>query len=83
LGHYCRDLGLMTMEEGIKKMTSVTAHRLRLWDRGLIREGMTADLVLFNLQTIAAENTYLEPEVYPTGIKAVWVKGELKFSTDL
>jgi N-acyl-D-amino-acid deacylase len=79
LGYYCRELGLMPLEEAIRKMTMEPARRLRLWDRGLIREGMSADLVLFDPETVCDKNTFLDPKVYPCGIKAVWVKGELRF----
>ncbi len=78
LGHYCRELKLMTMEEAIRKMTMEPARRLRLWDRGLVREGMSADLVLFDPETIGDNNSYLDPKVHPIGIKYVWVEGELK-----
>lgn len=79
LGYYCRELKLMDMEEAIRKITIEPARRLRLWDRGLIREGMSADLVLFDPKTIGDKNSYLDPKIHPIGIKAVWVKGELKF----
>lgn len=79
LGKYVRELKLMSLEEAIRKMTSEPARRLRLWDRGIIREGMCADLVLFNPETISDKNTYLEPKVFPEGIYAVWVNGDLKF----
>ncbi len=83
LGHYSRKLGYMNIEEAIRKMTMEPARRLRLWDRGLIREGLTADLVLFDPKTIKDMNSYMEPKIYPVGIKAVWVKGELKYSERL
>jgi len=79
LGKYVRELKIMTLEEAIRKMTLEPARRLRLWDRGIIREGMCADLVLFNPKTISDKNSYLEPKIYPEGIHAVWVNGELKF----
>ena len=79
LGKYVRELNIMRLEEAIRKMTMEPARRLRLWDRGLIREGMSADLVLFDPKTIIDKNSYLEPKIYPEGIKAVWVLGELKF----
>lgn len=82
LGYYCRELGLMEMEEAIRKMTMEPARRLRLWDRGLIREGLSADLVLFDPETIGDNNSYLNPKVYPVGIKTVWVKGEVKFKEE-
>ncbi|MHA1677090.1 MAG: N-acyl-D-amino-acid deacylase family protein, partial [Candidatus Njordarchaeales archaeon] len=79
LGKYVRELKVMSLEEAIRKMTLEPARRLRLWDRGIIREGMCADLVLFNPETVSDKNTYLEPKVFPEGIYAVWVNGDLKF----
>ncbi len=79
LGKYVRELNVMSLEEAIRKMTMEPARRLRLWDRGIIREGMSADLILFDPKTIIDKNSYLEPKVYPEGIKAVWVLGDLKF----
>lgn len=80
LGHYCREKKMMTFEEAIRKMTMEPARRLRLWDRGLIREGMSADLVLFDTKDIHAQNSYIEPKKFPRGIKAVWIKGDLVYS---
>ena len=77
LGKYVRELNVMSLEEAIRKMTMEPARRLRLWDRGLIREGMSADLVLFNPNSIKDQNSYLQPNIFPIGIKAVWVKGKL------
>ena len=79
LGKYVRELKIMRLEEAIRKMTMEPARRLRLWDRGIIREGMSADLVLFDPDTIIDKNSYLEPKVYSEGVKAVWVLGDLKF----
>lgn len=79
LGYYCRELKILSLEEAIRRMTMESARRLRLWDRGLIREGMSADLVLFEPETIGERNSYLEPKIYPSGIKMVWVKGKIKF----
>jgi len=67
----------MRLEEAIRKMTMEPARRLRLWDRGLIGEGMSADLVFFDPEAIIDKNFYLEPKVYPKGIKMVWVKGKV------
>lgn len=79
LGKYVRELKIMSLEEAIRKMTLEPARRLRLWDRGIVREGMCADLVLFDPETISDKNTYLEPKIFPEGIYAVWVNGDLKF----
>ena len=72
LGHYVRDLKVMPLEEAIRHITSEPARRLRLWDRGLIRRGMDADLVLFDPLTINNANSYLEPAIPPVGIHRVW-----------
>jgi len=79
LGKYVRELNIMKLEEAIRKMTMEPARRLRFWDRGLIREGMSADLVLFDPKTVIDKNSYFKPKKYPEGIKAVWVLGDLKF----
>lgn len=79
LGKYVRELKIMRLEEAIRKMTMEPTRRLRLWDRGIISEGMTADLVLFNPKTIIDKNSYLEPKVYPEGVKMVWVKRKVVF----
>lgn len=76
LSYYCREKGLLTLQEAVRKMTSEPARRLRLWDRGLIREGMSADLVLFDFNAVKNMNSYQEPKIYPEGILQVWVQGE-------
>ena len=83
LGRYVRDKKLMPLETAIRKITLEPARRLRLWDRGIIREGMSGDLVLFNPETIMDTNSYSEPSIYPAGIEKVWVEGDLKFSSIL
>lgn len=76
LGRYARDQKWLTLEEAIRKMTSAPASRLGLKDRGLIREGMKADLVIFNPQTVVDRSTFKEPQLLSTGIERVWVNGE-------
>jgi len=80
LGSYCRKQKIMSFEEAIRKMTSEPARRLRLWDRGLIREGLSADLVLFDPIKINDKNSYLKPKIFPEGIRAVWIKGKLIYN---
>lgn len=53
------------------------ARRLRLWDRGLIHEGMSADLFLFDPNKIKDQNYYIQPKIFPVGIRVVWVKRKL------
>ena len=79
LGHYVRDLGIMPLETAINHITGEPARRLRLWDRGLIREGMSADLVLINYDQIIDTNSYIDPIKLPAGICKVWVKGRLRY----
>lgn len=75
LGHYVRELGVLSLEECVAHLTSRPAARLRLPDRGLVREGYRADLVLFDPATVAAGSTYESPRVLPTGIPYVLVDG--------
>jgi len=75
LGRYVREQGLLTWEEAIYKMTGLPADRLRLRDRGVVREGAFADLVVFDPQTIADTATYDDPHRYPEGIRHVLVNG--------
>jgi N-acyl-D-aspartate/D-glutamate deacylase len=76
LGRWVRDEKLISMEEAIRKMTSLPAQILGLQDRGLIREGMCADIVIFNPETVIDNATYQDPLQYPEGIKYVIVNGE-------
>ncbi|MGI5195208.1 N-acyl-D-amino-acid deacylase family protein [Streptomyces sp. CA-288835] len=75
LGRYVRELGVLGLEECVAHLTSRPAARLRLPDRGLVREGYRADLVLFDPATVAAGSTFEEPRTLPTGIPYVLVDG--------
>ncbi|MER5180242.1 D-aminoacylase [Streptomyces sp. NPDC002896] len=75
LGRYVRDLGVLSLEECVAHLTGRPAARLRLPDRGLVREGYRADLVLFDPDTVAAGSTFEAPRVLPTGIPHVLVDG--------
>jgi N-acyl-D-amino-acid deacylase len=75
LGHYVRELGVLSLEECVAHLTSRPAARLRLPDRGLVREGHRADLVLFDPATVAAGSTFEDPRRLPTGIPYVLVDG--------
>jgi N-acyl-D-amino-acid deacylase len=77
LGHYVREEKVLSLEEAVKKMTSTTAERFGLHDRGVIREGAWADLVLFDTETVAEKATYTDPHQYPEGIPFVIVNGEV------
>jgi dihydroorotase/N-acyl-D-amino-acid deacylase len=75
LGKYVREDSLFTVEEAVRKMTSATALRLGLRDRGLLREGMYADVVLFDPATIADRATYARPHQLAIGVQHVFVNG--------
>lgn len=75
LAKYVREEGLLSLEEAVRKMTSGPANRLGLTDRGLVRPGMRADLVLFDAAAVRDEATFQEPERYPFGIEWVFVNG--------
>jgi N-acyl-D-aspartate/D-glutamate deacylase len=75
LGRYVRELGVISLEAAIRKMTSFPAARLNLKDRGLIREGMAADIVVFDPATIADRSDFMDPHQYAVGVEVVVVNG--------
>ncbi|MFD7314740.1 amidohydrolase family protein [Streptomyces sp. NPDC059883] len=75
LGRYARELGVLSLEECVAHLTGRPAARLRLPDRGLVREGYRADLVLFDPDTVAAGSTFEEPRTLPVGIPHVLIDG--------
>ena len=77
LGVYVRELGILTWEGAIRKMTSLPAQRLGFPDRGLVRPGMAADLVCFDPETVRDTATYDDPKQLPEGIPYVAVNGRL------
>jgi N-acyl-D-amino-acid deacylase len=77
LGTYVRQVGLLPLEEAVRKMTSLPASRLGLMDRGLLRPGMAADVVVFDLAAVADTATYADPRQYPLGVELVLVNGQL------
>ncbi|MFF1769316.1 amidohydrolase family protein [Streptomyces sp. NPDC058249] len=75
LGRYVRELGVLSLEECVAHLTGRPAARLRLPDRGIVREGHRADLVLFDPATVAAGSTFEAPRTLPVGIPYVLVDG--------
>jgi len=75
LGHFVRDRGVLPLPEAIRKMTSYPASILGIPDRGVIRRGAAADLVIFDPATIGSEATYADPRRPASGIDAVIVNG--------
>ena len=79
LGRYVREQGLMSLETAVHKSTGMAARNMGITDRGLIRAGMKADLVLLDPQNVIDHATPLEPQLLSEGIHSVWVNGELVF----
>lgn len=77
LGRYVRERGVLPLETAIAKLTSVAAARLGLRDRGVVREGAFADLVVLDPATVADTATYQAPHAFPVGIDAVIVNGAI------
>ena len=76
LGHYSRNEGLLELADAIHRMTGMCADRFGFADRGAIRPGAFADLVLFDPETTIDTGTYTDPTTVPEGIRGVWVNGE-------
>jgi len=79
LGHYARDRELFPLAVAINKMTGLSAERFGLTERGFVREGYWADLVLFDAATIRDAASFIDPMQPAEGIAAVWVNGELSW----
>lgn len=77
LGQYVRMLKVISLEEAIRRMTSLPAQKFQLRDRGLVREGMAADVVVFNADQIGDPSTFDKPHAYSTGFQYVVVNGQL------
>jgi dihydroorotase/N-acyl-D-amino-acid deacylase len=75
LGKYVREEKLLTLEDAVRKMTGAVAARLSLPDRGVLRPGACADIVIFNPETIIDNATFTSPHALSTGIRDVWVNG--------
>ena len=75
LGKYVREEKVLTLEDAIRKMSSAVATRLGLRDRGLLRKGMYADIVIFDPETIRDQATFKDPHQLSVGIQDVWING--------
>jgi dihydroorotase/N-acyl-D-amino-acid deacylase len=75
LGHYVRERKLLSLEEAVRKMTSAVANRLSIRDRGQLREGFYADVVVFDPGTIIDKATFTEPHQLSLGVRQVFVNG--------
>jgi N-acyl-D-amino-acid deacylase len=79
LGRYVRDLKTITLEDAVRKMSAFPAQRLGLADRGVLREGMKADIAIFNPDTIRDLATFERPHQYAEGVDYVIVNGQVAF----
>ncbi len=77
IGHFARDEKVITITEAIRKMTSLPAARMGLDDRGLIKEGYKADIVIFDEERIIDKATFEKPHQYPEGIGMVMLNGQI------
>jgi N-acyl-D-amino-acid deacylase len=77
LGQLVRDEKVLTMEQAIRKMTSFPAQRFGLAGRGILRDGMKADIVVFNPVTVNGTATFAKPKQFPIGIEYVLVNGKM------
>lgn len=77
LGVYVREKGVLTLEEAVRKMSSFPAQRMGLTNRGLIRPGMKADIVIFDPAVVKDMATFEQPHQYAAGVSAVVVNGEV------
>ena len=76
LAKYVRDEKLLTIEEAVRKMTSFPAWRMSIEDKGLIKEGYHADMVLFDIENIEDTATYIDPINYSKGFDYVFMSGK-------
>ncbi|HEU5452102.1 MAG TPA: amidohydrolase family protein, partial [Terriglobales bacterium] len=77
LGHYVRDEHVLTLEDAVRKMTSLAASQLGVHDRGLLATGYKADVVVFDPDTVADKATFDNPHQYAVGVKYVVVNGKV------
>jgi N-acyl-D-amino-acid deacylase len=77
LGKYVREEGVISLEEAVRRMTSLPAQKFGLKDRGLLHEGMAADIVVFDEKEVADLSTYDKPHAYSKGFQYVLVNGQV------
>jgi N-acyl-D-amino-acid deacylase len=77
IARYVRERGLLTLEEAVRRMTSLPAQTFHVWDRGLLRPGMAADVVVFDPAKVNDPATFERPRQFSTGFDYVLVNGRL------
>jgi N-acyl-D-amino-acid deacylase len=76
LGKYARDEKLLTLPEAVRRLAALPAHNLGLHDRGMLKTGYYADVVVFDPATVTDHATFTKPQQYATGVTDVWVNGQ-------
>lgn len=76
LGRYVREMKVLTLEDAVRRMSAIPAARIGLSDRGILRPGLRADIVLFDPETVADTSTFAAPHQYATGVRHVFVNGK-------
>jgi N-acyl-D-amino-acid deacylase len=77
LGLYVREKRIVSLEEAVRKMTSLPSQTFGIWDRGVLRPELAADIVIFNEKTISDRSSYQQPKQYADGIDYVLVNGQV------
>jgi N-acyl-D-amino-acid deacylase len=82
IAHYVRERGVIALEEAIRKMTSLPAQAFRIQQRGMLREGMYADITVFNYQSFKDNASFSDPHQYGQGLRYVIINGEIVVAND-
>jgi dihydroorotase/N-acyl-D-amino-acid deacylase len=82
LGVYVREKGVLTLEDAVRRMSGFPAQRLKIWDRGMLRPGMKADVIVFDPKTVADRAEYEKPHQYSVGVRDVMVNGKFVLRED-
>ncbi len=82
LGVYVREKNVITLEDAVRRMSGFPAQRLKIWDRGLLRPGMKADVIVFDPKTVADRAEYDKPHQYSVGVHDVLVNGKFVLHQD-
>jgi N-acyl-D-amino-acid deacylase len=82
LGVYVREKKVLTLEDAVRRMSAYPAQRLKIWDRGMLRPGMKADVIVFDPATVADRAEYDKPHQYSVGVRDVLVNGKFVLRQD-
>jgi dihydroorotase/N-acyl-D-amino-acid deacylase len=82
LGVYVREKNVLTLEDAVRRMSAYPAQRLKIWDRGMLRPGMKADVIIFDPKTVADRSEYDKPHQYSVGVHDVMVNGKFVLRED-